>query len=85
VAKILLKCIRGYHSNLWPHARPGERRWVDGDFITRMNRDGGMPCFEVVEVQDGEAVREPEVPAEAKAEAKEAPKKKRGRPKKIKE
>jgi len=88
MAKLLIKCVRPYHGVLWPNAKPGDKRWGDEGLMARLARDGAGSHFIIVEVVSDrnehiQTMRQPEVPPKAEAQAPEAPKRKRGRPKKV--
>lgn len=89
MAKLLIRCERPYHSYIWPNARLGDKRWGDENLMTKLTRDCGPGFFSIIEVVDDrgnhiETVHLPEVSPAAK-EAPEAPKRKRGRPKKVRD
>ena len=81
---MLIKANKGYHSCYWPHANAGDKKWVDDWMLAKLNRDAGPGMFSVLKVEAPGAVIDIEAndnePVPAKAE--EAPKKKRGRPRK---
>jgi len=86
MAKLLIKCLKPYHSYIWPHAQAGETRWGDENLMAKLTRDSGGGNFSILAVEDDRGALTktmPNVQVPPKAEeAQEPPKKKRGRPRK---
>ncbi len=89
MAKLYVECIRPYHSYLWPHAKVGDKQWIDDNTMSALVRDVGGGYFSILAVEDDrgtltKTMPDIKVPVEAKEPEvpQEPPKKKRGRPRK---
>jgi len=91
--KILIKANKSYHSYIWPHASTGDQRWVDENILAKLNRDAGAGMFSVLKVEKDDVSIDLEkngastkVSPTPETKAKEVqPKRKPGRPKKVKD
>ena len=92
--RILVKANQSYHSFIWPHAAAGDTRWIDENILGMLNRDGGSGMFSVLKVETPDVTIDLEAhsgphkappPVEEVAPPEVKPKRKPGRPKKVKD
>ena len=82
MAKLLIKCIKPYHSYIWPHAKVGDTRWGDEHLMGKLARDSGAGFFAIVAVEDNRGVLAKTGAAPPTEKLPVAPKRPRGRPRK---
>lgn len=58
--EILIESVFQYHSNLWPHANAGDKKWVTYPIYQQLINDRGRGSFIVLEQKEVKDVKEKE-------------------------